>query len=883
MKILLTITSGENDSGPFDLYSDVDGFTTPIDVGVTYSELAAGYTIEVDDITTQIKVVSQGICTTEVLVELAPPCFTLLPTDNNYILDVIYKEDNTYLHGYFTGYNYGSKTWTTTNLMKLNDDLTIDFSWDTEPGPNEVFYEEESIMEQWWDGKIIMTGTFSTFQGYASRGIVRINIDGSIDLTYNVGTGLTGTGGFGGPSAIDSQGRAIISGLYSHYNGNYSPRVVRINQDGLYDNTLVAGDGFNNTTECVLMSSAGDDSFFVTGYYTKYKGIGCPKGIIKIKENGDVDSSFDAGIGFTNTINPWPIYMLRIPGETSFYCFGRFNAYKGVSTCAAGNYGSIIKITETGDLDPSFDSGSGFSHIASWGSNPVIYGYPATGTIIWGDKLLIKSWEFASYNGVDSMWSIILNSDGSVFYAFSEDEGVGEPIVIGNTLYISILGECIYKILEFVPPTTTTTTTVQLLVFDNYTEETAVTSDCKLAVYGEFLNYGNDIVGQTSVGHLAIIDFCGNLDTAFNINFGTGLDDDTAYTSQGVAIDNAGNLYVGGWFTTVNGNSSPYFVKLLPDGNIDTSFVVGTGFNNFTNVPLIDDADNGYVYVVGIFATWKGTSTPRLAKLDQNGDLVAGFNVGTGFETTTQGVMDANYGQIWVHGYFATYQGVQANKIVLLNKADASRDMSFDTGSGPNNATNTKPMHMAIDGDGIIMVSNYDITSYDGVSIAQNIFKLDRTGALDTTFNTNAGTGFNDGVVDVFNDNGKFLVAGWFTTYNEVGVAPIVRLNNDGTIDTSFNYDLPYLTYVGSIIKIGFYYFVPVWTGEDTDVIYVRISMTGEASFMMINDDCADVICLPTTTTTTTTPPTTTTSTTQAPTTTTTTTVAPTTTTTTTT
>lgn len=454
MTIILTITTGENDSGPFDIYVDVDGYTTPVASGITYAQLVLGYQLEVDDNTIQVKIVSTGLCVNEVIAILESPCFTILPSDNNYILSQIIHDDFVYLYGYFTGYNYGDLTWTRQRIMKINSDLTLDQTYDTVTGPDEVWYEEAQIIQQWWDDKIIMTGTFSTYKGFASKALVRINTDGSYDNTYDVGSGFTGTGGFTAHGALDSQGRLIVGGLYDAYDGNSSPRLARINQDGLYDNTLVVGTGFNNTTQDILMSSAGDDSFFVTGYFDEYKGVACPTGIIKLTETGDVDVTFDGGIGFTKAHDDWPVYMLRIPGETSFYCFGRFIEYKGIATTAPGNLGSIIKLTEAGDLDLSFDSGTGFAS-----TEPFVFGYPSTGYIIWGDKILIRSWEFTSYNGIDSYWNIILNSDGSVYYAFSPEDGVGEPIIIGNDLFVSVVGECIRWIHTFIPPTTTTTTT----------------------------------------------------------------------------------------------------------------------------------------------------------------------------------------------------------------------------------------------------------------------------------------------------------------------------------------------------------------------------------------------------------------------------------------
>jgi len=63
MTILVTLTFAGSDTGPFDIYTNVDGFVTPIAVGVSKAALEAGYTIlGVPDSASIIRVQSLGIC-----------------------------------------------------------------------------------------------------------------------------------------------------------------------------------------------------------------------------------------------------------------------------------------------------------------------------------------------------------------------------------------------------------------------------------------------------------------------------------------------------------------------------------------------------------------------------------------------------------------------------------------------------------------------------------------------------------------------------------------------------------------------------------------------------------------------------------------------------
>jgi hypothetical protein len=64
MTILVTLTLAGLDTGPFDLYSDADGYTTPLASGIAKATLETGYNlVGVPDIASVIRVRSVGTCT----------------------------------------------------------------------------------------------------------------------------------------------------------------------------------------------------------------------------------------------------------------------------------------------------------------------------------------------------------------------------------------------------------------------------------------------------------------------------------------------------------------------------------------------------------------------------------------------------------------------------------------------------------------------------------------------------------------------------------------------------------------------------------------------------------------------------------------------------
>lgn len=324
-----------------------------------------------------------------------------------YLTDYIDNTTSSYLYGFFTGYTYNN---TLVNyIIKLNQDLTVDYSFtggtqfNISPWP----FAFNSITQQ-SDGKLIVTGTFTQYSGVSRNRIIRLNTDGTIDNTFTIGTGFNS---FTEGTAVDSLGRIVVVGFFSSYSGTSAPRIVRLNSNGSYDSTFVVGTGLNNTGVEVLMNS--DDSMFISGYFSSYNGTSTPNHITKLLSNGTIDTSFSGGSGF-NTVSNQPNGLMRVSGETSFYAFGYFTTYSGVSA------NRIIKLNIDGTIDNSFNSGTGFDNIVN-------YGY-----VIWNNKLLFNGL-FTSYNGVSSNGTIILNLDGTVYQTFTNSY----PTVfsIGSKLY----------------------------------------------------------------------------------------------------------------------------------------------------------------------------------------------------------------------------------------------------------------------------------------------------------------------------------------------------------------------------------------------------------------------------------------------------------------
>lgn len=82
MTVFITLTTAGADSGPFNLYTDLDGFVTPFEVGVSKMDLEAGYSsILVPDFTSVVRVKSTAqYCINYVDIILTEPTTTTTTT-----------------------------------------------------------------------------------------------------------------------------------------------------------------------------------------------------------------------------------------------------------------------------------------------------------------------------------------------------------------------------------------------------------------------------------------------------------------------------------------------------------------------------------------------------------------------------------------------------------------------------------------------------------------------------------------------------------------------------------------------------------------------------------------------------------------------------------
>lgn len=294
----------------------------------------------------------------------------------------------------------------------------------------------------------------------------------------------------------------------------------------------------------------------------------------------------------------------------------------------------------------------------------------------------------------------------------------------------------------------------------------------------------------------------GSIDNTFDI--GTGFynipDGDLVLS---LAIQSDGKIVVGGHFSDFNGTSINRITRLNSNGSLDTSFHT-TGCSHDVNIVVIQPDDK--ILIGGYFNTYNGIISNRIARLNNDGSIDTSFNVGTGFNNYVKSLTLQPDGKIIVVGDFTTYNGTTCNKIVRLN-TDGSIDSSFNIGLGFNYRANSS----VVQNDGKIIVGG-GFNEFNGF-ISNRIARLNSDGSFDGSFDI--GSGFDYEIYSVnLQSNGKIIVGGIFSTFNDSTRAYIARLNSSGTIDHIFDPNpgfngLIYNTAIqtdGKIIAVGQFY-----------------------------------------------------------------------------
>lgn len=265
-------------------------------------------------------------------------------------------------------------------LRRVNVDGSFDTGFDVEFDG----YATINTIVPTADGKLFVGGNFSSVNGVARPHIVRLHADGSVDTSFDPGTG---------PNSelyaivVQPDGRVIVGGGFGSFAGQGGVGLARLSATGAVD-PLFPGAG----TSVYALHRLADGSLLVGGGGPIDLGDGglAQSALVKLTAAGARDSSFEAmvtgGWGGVNGI--------AVQADGNIVVVGAFGAVDGVTSPW------LARLNPNGTRDTTF-------------TTPVIDSYLSTVALQTDGKVLIGG-GFVSVDGYLRSGIARLKTDGSI-------------------------------------------------------------------------------------------------------------------------------------------------------------------------------------------------------------------------------------------------------------------------------------------------------------------------------------------------------------------------------------------------------------------------------------------------------------------------------------
>ncbi len=275
------------------------------------------------------------------------PTFQTGTGTDDRVLSIAVQDDNKILvGGWFNSYN-GVQAG---GIARLNVDGSADMTFITGSGIHGTL----AHIALQPDGKILIAGQFDSYNNIPQMNIARLNPDGTIDPTF---TGLCDYGSIQ-DVVIQSDGKIVIAGWFSSYNGTMANRIARLHPDGSQDNTFTYGSGTDQSIYTI--SEQADGKMLLGGGFSSYNGNPV-SGLVRINQDGTFDPTFSPDLAIGSVISAITVLtdgklmiggtFSPVSGSTSYNILqllndgapdGSFNAGTGID----GAVQSIIELTD---------------------------------------------------------------------------------------------------------------------------------------------------------------------------------------------------------------------------------------------------------------------------------------------------------------------------------------------------------------------------------------------------------------------------------------------------------------------------------------------------------------------------------------------------------
>lgn len=217
-----------------------------------------------------------------------------------------------------------------TNLVRLNLDGTVDPTFQASSDCTAV-----ALLQT--DSRILLAGDFHWINGTWMPYLARLNPDGSLDSTFRPTPSLHHAGLKG--LALQSDGRILVRSSVCEFSGQTRAYLARLWPDGSFDPSFRAQ--LNGIVQDLRVLP--DDRLLIGGGFTSPA-----RSIARLQPDGQRDPGFDPGDIFNG-----PIYALAPLPDGRILVSGRF------SLAGPSKQTGLMRLQPDGQPDLSFDGGVG--------------------------------------------------------------------------------------------------------------------------------------------------------------------------------------------------------------------------------------------------------------------------------------------------------------------------------------------------------------------------------------------------------------------------------------------------------------------------------------------------------------------------------------------
>jgi uncharacterized delta-60 repeat protein len=229
------------------------------------------------------------------------------------VLKVVELPDGKVLMG-GTFNNYAGSTYD--HLVRLNADGSLDYTFNTgNQGPQNSVYDIDVMP----DGRILICGNFVQYNGVNSFFVARLQSNGLLDPTFNMPP--NSINGAVNAVAWHAEDKVVAAGDFFICAGHSQPHIVRFNTTGTVDTTFQVGTGF--TTNVYDLEVLPNMEILVAGAFYGYDGNSCGR-VALLHADGTYDPGMNNTPGFNGVAR-----RIEVQADGKILVGGDFDQHNG--------------------------------------------------------------------------------------------------------------------------------------------------------------------------------------------------------------------------------------------------------------------------------------------------------------------------------------------------------------------------------------------------------------------------------------------------------------------------------------------------------------------------------------------------------------------------